>query len=212
MSRRKKRGGTHWRKRQGADPYFARAKADGYRARSAYKLRQIQTKFHILRRGGSVLDLGAAPGSWSQVAAQIVGRAGRVIAVDLQPIEPIPGVTVLQGDITSSEIQAHMIAAADGLVDVVLCDAAPNVSGIRARDHALSIELVYAALDVARQNLKSGGHFVAKAFEGEDLPQLIATLRRHFVNVKPHYPQATRQESREIYLVCKGFEAEKRDR
>ncbi|MBL7198924.1 MAG: RlmE family RNA methyltransferase [Anaerolineae bacterium] len=205
MSRRNKKGASHWRKSQGTDPYFQKAKAEGYRARSAYKLLQIQEKFRVLRAGQSVLDLGAAPGSWSQVAAKIVGSTGTVVAVDLQAIEPIPRVTAIQGDITSPGTQRQMIEAAGGPVDVVLSDAAPNTSGIRERDHALSVELVYAALDVARQSLKPGGHFVAKVFEGEDLPPLIARLRGHFPLVKPHYPEATRQESREIFLVCKGF-------
>jgi 23S rRNA (uridine2552-2'-O)-methyltransferase len=196
---------VHWRKRQGDDRYFQKAKVEGYRARSAYKLLQIQEKFHVLRKGQVVLDLGAAPGSWSQVAGQIVGSAGRVIAVDLQTIEPIPGVTTLQGDITAPDVQAGIVEAAGGPVDVVLSDAAPNTSGIRERDHALSVELVRAAFGVAQRSLRPGGCFVAKVFEGEDIPRLLAHLRRHFALVKPHYPQATRQESREVFLVCKGF-------
>jgi len=197
----------HWRKRQGTDPYFRKAKAEGYRARSAYKLIQIQDRFRILRKGQTVLDLGAAPGSWSQVASKIVGRAGKAIAVDLRPIEPIPGVAALRGDITTPEVQAQILKAAGGPVDVVLSDAAPNTSGIKERDHALSLELVYAALNVAQRSLKPGGHFVAKLFEGKDLPQLIADLRRRFDRVKPCYPRATRRESREVYLVCTGFKA-----
>jgi len=205
MSKRRAKGGSHWRKRQSTDPYFQKAKTEGYRARSAYKLIQIQKKFRILRKGQSILDLGAAPGSWSQVASKIVGRTGKVIAVDLKPIEPIPGVIALQGDITASETQVQMIEAAGSQADVVLCDAAPNTSGIRERDHALSVELAYAAFDVAQRSLKRDGHFVVKVFEGQDLPRLIADLRGIFDLVKPHYPQATRRESREIYLVCKGF-------
>ena len=207
MSKKRRKDSTHWRKRQSDDPYFQRAKAEGYRARSAYKLLQIHEKFHILRHGQSVLDLGAAPGSWSQVAAKMVGRSGKVLAVDLQPIDPIPGVETIQGDITSPDVQAQMLEATGGPVDVVLSDAAPNTTGIRERDHALSIELVYAALDVARRSLKPGGHFAAKVFEGEDLPQLIVALRGHFALVKPHYPQASRRESLEVFLVCKGFKS-----
>jgi 23S rRNA (uridine2552-2'-O)-methyltransferase len=212
VSRRRKKGGSHWRKRQSTDPYFQKAKEEGYRARSAYKLIQIQRKFRILRKGQSILDLGAAPGSWSQVASKIVGDTGKVIAVDLLPIEPIPGVIALQGDIAASETQAQMIEAAGGQADVVLCDAAPNTSGIRERDHALSVTLACAAFDVAQRSLKAGGHLVVKVFEGQDLPQLIADLRRRFGLVKPHYPQATRRESREIYLVCVGFRALPEDR
>jgi 23S rRNA (uridine2552-2'-O)-methyltransferase len=202
MSRRKKRSGSHWRKNQREDTYFQKAKEAGYRARSAFKLLQIQEKFHVLRRGQRVLDLGAAPGSWSQVAGQIVGPSGRVVAVDLQAIEPLPGVVTIQGDVTAADVQAQMLEAAGGTVHVVLSDAAPNSTGIRLHDHVLSVELVRAALSVARQALQPGGHLVAKVFEGEDLPQLIVDLRQAFEKVKPHYPDATRREGREVFLVC----------
>jgi 23S rRNA (uridine2552-2'-O)-methyltransferase len=205
MAKRRRKGRQHWRKDQQADPYFQRAKAEGYRARSAYKLIQIQERFRILRKGQAVLDLGAAPGSWSQVAVKTVGGAGRVVAVDLQAIDPIPGVTAIQGDMTTAEVQAQAIEAAGGPVDVVLSDAAPNTSGIRLRDHAFSVALVYAARDIARQVLKPGGHLVAKVFEGEDLPQLIADLRQDFGTVKPFYPKATRREGYEVFLVCRGY-------
>ena len=209
MAKRTKKKQGHWRQDQRTDPYFQQAKAEGYRARSAYKLIQIDKKFGILRRGQSILDLGAAPGSWSQVSAKAVGRSGRVVAVDLTAIEPLPGVIGLQGDITAPEVQAEMIERAGGPVDVVLCDAAPNTSGIALRDHALSIELVYAALDVACRALKPGGHLVTKVFEGEDMPQLLVDLRGHFELVKPHYPDATRREGKEIFVICKGFKGGK---
>jgi 23S rRNA (uridine2552-2'-O)-methyltransferase len=199
------RGKQHWREHQRDDPYFQQAKAEGYRARSAYKLLQIQVKFRILREGQAILDLGAAPGSWSQVAAKAVGSAGKVVAVDLQAIDPIPGVTAIQGDMTTPQVQAQMIEAADGPVDVVLSDAAPKTTGIRLRDHAFSVALVYAALDIARQALKPGGHLVAKVFEGEDLPQLLVDLRQAFEAVKPFYPEATRREGYEVFLVCQRF-------
>ena len=211
MSKKRKRGKRsqggqrHWRESQRDDPYFQRAKAEGYRARSAYKLLQIQAKFRVLRKGQAILDLGAAPGSWSQVAAKAVGSAGKVVAVDLQAIDPIPGVIAIQGDMTAPEVQAQMVEAVGGPVDVVLSDAAPNTSGIRLRDHAFSVALVRTALDIARQVLRPGGHFVAKVFEGEDLPQLIADLRQAFDTVKPFYPEATRREGHEVFLVCKGF-------
>jgi 23S rRNA (uridine2552-2'-O)-methyltransferase len=205
VARRKRRRGAHWRRQQGSDPYFQKAKAEGYRARSAYKLLQIQERFHVLRKGQVVVDLGAAPGSWSQVASRIVGSQGRTLALDLQPIEPIPDVLILQGDMTAPEVQAELLQAAGGPVDAVLSDAAPNTSGIRDVDHALSVELVYAALNLARRSLKPGGHFVAKVFEGGDLPQLIVDLGRHFERVKPYHPEASRRESREVFLVCTGF-------
>ncbi len=205
MSKKKGKSQGHWRKNQQSDPYFQKAKSEGYRARSAYKLLQINDKFKVLGKGQAVLDLGAAPGSWSQVAAGIVGPAGRVIAIDLQAIDPLPGVIALQGDITAPQVQQQMIDAASGPVDVVLSDAAPNTSGIGLRDHALSVELVYAALSVACRTLKPGGDLVAKVFEGEDMPQLLVDLRQHFALVKPFYPEATRREGREIFVICKGF-------
>jgi 23S rRNA (uridine2552-2'-O)-methyltransferase len=202
MSRRRGRSKSHWRKNQREDVYFQRAKEEGYRARSAFKLLQIQEKFGLLRRGQTVLDLGAAPGSWSQVASQLVGPAGQVVAVDLQLIEPLPDVVTLQGDMTSPETLARILEATGGSVDVVLSDAAPNSTGIRLRDHVLSVELVRAALDLSGQLLRPGGHLVAKVFEGEDLPQLIVDLREAFEKVKPHYPPATRREGREVFLGC----------
>lgn len=202
MSRRRKKSSAHWRENQRADPYFQKAKEEGYRARSAYKLLQINDKFHLLHRGQRVLDLGAAPGSWSQVASQIVGSSGQVVAVDLEAIEPLPGVETLQGDLTTPEVQARILEATGGMVDVVISDAAPNSTGIRLRDHVLSVELVYAALDLTREVLRPGGDLVAKVFEGEDLPQLIVDLRQAFDKVKPHYPAATRREGREVFLVC----------
>lgn len=202
MPRRRKKGRPHWRENQREDPYFQQAKEAGYRARSAFKLLQIQEKFHLLQRGQRVLDLGAAPGSWSQVASQIVGPSGQVVAVDLQAIDPLPGVVTLQGDMTSIEVQARILETTGGPVHVVISDAAPNSTGIRLRDHVLSVELVRAALDLSRQVLLPGGHLVAKVFEGEDLPQLIVDLRQEFQKVKPHYPPATRREGREVFLVC----------
>jgi 23S rRNA (uridine2552-2'-O)-methyltransferase len=206
MAKRRGKGRQHWRKEQGRDLYFQKAKEEGYRARSAYKLIQIQDRFRVLHRGDTVLDLGAAPGSWSQVARDLVGSHGLVIAVDLQSIEPIEDVLAIQGDVTDPQVQEKMVGAAGGHVDVVLSDAAPNVSGVRVRDHALSIALVYAALTIARRALKPGGSFVAKVFEGEDFPQLLVDLRACFERVKPFYPEATRREGYEVFVICRGFE------
>ena len=206
MAKRRGKGKQHWRRQQGEDPYFRKAKEEGYRARSAYKLIQIHDRFHILHRGDTVLDLGAAPGSWSQVASELVGSDGLVIAVDLQPIEPIENVLTIQGDMTAPQVQEAVIGAAGGRVDLVLSDAAPNASGIRLRDHAFSIALVYAALAIAQRALKPGGSFVTKVFEGEDLPQLLVDLRTCFERVKPFYPEATRREGYEVFVVCQGFE------
>lgn len=194
----------HWRKQQAKEHYFRQAKAEGYRSRSAYKLIQINERFQLIRRGDRVLDLGAAPGGWSQVAAKLVGSEGYVVAVDLQPMEPIPGVTILTGDMTSSETQEAIRAAAKGPFDVVLCDAAPQTSGIRDRDHARSVELARAALNLALEHLRPGGHLVVKVFEGEDLPPYLTEVRQRFATAKLHSPPASRQESREIYVVAKA--------
>jgi len=196
---------THWRQQQRQDPYFRKAKEEGYRARSAYKLLQIQEKFHVLRRGDTVIDLGAAPGSWSQVASKIVGEQGRIVALDLQTIEPLSGVVTLQGDMTAPEVQAQIVETAGGKVNVVLSDAAPPKTGIKLRDHTLSIELGYVALSVAEKLLVSGGNLVIKLFQGEDLPGLLHAARARFRAAKLHTPPATRSESWEVFLVALGF-------
>ncbi len=195
----------HWRKDQARDRYFRLAKEEGYRSRSAYKLLQINERFGLIHGGNRVLDLGAAPGGWSQVASRLVGPQGQVIAVDLLPMHPLPGVVIIRGDMNSPEVQQQIRAAASGEVDVVLCDAAPQVSGIRDRDHALSIELAEAALSLARELLRAGGHFVTKVFEGEHFPGYLAEVRRSFASVKPHSPPASRGESREMYVVARQF-------
>ena len=193
----------HWRKNQGKDRYFRQAKRDGYRSRSAYKLTQINDRFRLLGRGDRVLDLGAAPGGWSQVATKLVGSQGSVAAVDLLEMEPIAGVTIITGDMLDAEIQERIRAASGGVVDIILCDAAPSTSGIRDRDHALSIELAEMALLIAQKMLKPGGHMVVKVFEGEFFPQYLTEARRCFSSVKPHHPPASRSESKEMYVVAK---------
>jgi 23S rRNA (uridine2552-2'-O)-methyltransferase len=199
MSRR------HWRQDQGQDRYFRKAKEEGYRSRSAYKLKQINDRFHVLRRGNAVLDLGAAPGGWSQVAAKIVGEAGTVIAVDLQPMDPIKGVEIITGDMLETEVQDQIRSLADGPLDVVLSDAAPSTTGIAIRDHALSIELAEMALLLAKELLHPGGDLVVKAFEGEFFPEYLQQTRQAFRAVKPHQPDASRDESREMYVIAQGL-------
>ncbi len=195
----------HWRKQQQQDRFFQQAKTEGYRARSAYKLLQIQEKFSVIRRGDVVLDLGAAPGSWSQVIADLVGPKGRVIAVDLQAMEPLPGVTILQGDMTDLLVQDAIIEAAGGAADVVVSDAAPSTTGVKLRDHVLSMELARAALLVAQALLKPGGSLVIKVFQGEDLPAVIHEVKMAFHPVKIHKPPASRKESWEQFIVARGY-------
>ncbi len=201
----------HWRKQQQRDRFFQQAKADGYRARSAYKLLQIQEKFAVIRRGDVVVDLGAAPGSWSQVIAGLVGPKGRVIAVDLQTMEPLAGVTLLQGDMTDLLVQDAIIETAGGPVDVVVSDAAPSTTGVKLRDHVLSMELARAALVVAHALLKPGGNLVIKVFQGEDLPGVIRDVKLAFHPVKVHKPEASRKESWEQFIVARGYKGKATD-
>jgi len=201
---------THWRKHQDKDPYFKKAKAEGYRARSAYKLLQIQKKFTIIRKGNIVIDLGAAPGSWSQVAVKLVGSKGHVLAVDIQAVDPIPGVTTLQGDMTDPEIQKRIIETVGGRADVIISDAAPFTTGVKLRDHVLSMELARAALAVAQELLQPGGKLVIKVFQGEDLPGVIYDVKMAFHPVKVYTPPATRKESWEQFIVAQGYKGKSR--
>jgi 23S rRNA (uridine2552-2'-O)-methyltransferase len=194
-----------WRKRQSRDAYFRRAKAEGYRARSAYKLLQIQEAHTLIRPGDVILDLGAAPGGWSQVASQLAGERGRVVAVDLAAMEPLPGVVSLQADMLDPDTLPTLLEALGGLADVVLSDAAPQVTGIRVTDHARSMSLAEGALEIARHVLRPGGHLVVKVFEGGDFPEFLQEVRRAFRSVKSTHPAASRQESRELFVVARGF-------
>ncbi|MBN1488022.1 MAG: RlmE family RNA methyltransferase [Anaerolineae bacterium] len=195
----------HWREQQHKDRYFKQAKSDGYRARSAYKLIQIQERFHVIKRGDVVVDLGAAPGSWSQVVRKWVGPKGQVIALDIQEMEPIPGVTIVQGDMTDPAVMAQVMELAGGRANVVISDAAPFTTGIKLRDHVLCIELARAAFEFAQAVLVSKGNYVAKVFNGEDLPALIHDVKMAFHPVKTNIPEATRKESWESFIVAKGY-------
>ena len=200
---------SHWRKNQGRDTYFQKAKEEGYRARSAYKLKQIQDKFHVIRRRDTVVDLGAAPGSWSQVLVELVGARGRVIALDLQEMEPIEGVTMIQGDMVDPDVQEQVMRLTKGRCNVVLSDAAPSTTGIKLRDHVISMELARAAFTLAQRILIPGGNMILKVFQGEDLPPLIRDVKLRFHPVKVHTPPATRNESWEAFIVAQKFKSKK---
>ena len=195
----------HWRKQQHLDRYFKKAKQDGYRARSAYKLTQMQERFHLIHRGDVVVDLGAAPGSWSQVAAELVGPDGQVVALDLQAIDPIRGVTRIEGDMLDPEVRSRVVEAVGHQADVVLSDAAPATTGIKLRDHVRSIELARTAFELAQTLLRDGGSMVLKVFEGEDFPGLLQDVKRTFRRAQAHKPSATRDESWEMFIVARGY-------
>ena len=193
-----------WLRRHVADSYVRQAKAQGYRSRSAFKLLQIDAKEKILKPCQLVVDLGAAPGGWSQVAAEKVKPAGRVIAIDLLPIAPISGVAVLKGDFRSEKLNQALGGAK---VDVVLSDLSPNLSGIGNVDQARALELITAAIDFCCKVLKPEGVFVLKAFHGEAFEELLGLLKRTFEKVKVVKPLASRGESAETYVVARGVGA-----
>lgn len=195
-----------WRREQSQDQFFRRAKAEGYRARSAYKLLELDVKFHLLAPGRAVLDLGAAPGSWSQVVVRQCRGLCALVAVDLQEMQPLPGALILQDDIADPALQAALAAALPGGADVVLSDVSPRVSGIAITDHARSIALAEASLAVALRFLKPGGSFVVKVFQGEDFDGFVRLARRSFAKVQVFQPQASREESRERYVVGLVFQ------
>lgn len=189
------------------DPFWLKAKQEGYRSRAAYKLMQIQRQYRLFRKGGTVVDLGCAPGGWLQVIAEAVGPTGRVVGVDLNDVEPLPfpNVHVITADILREETTVRIMAHLGGYADVVTSDMAPRVSGIRFRDHYLSCRLVSAGLELCRTILKPGGVYLAKVFEGEGLKDLHAELRKAFGEVKRIVPEASKKGSSEVYLLARGF-------
>lgn len=192
---------TRWYRERKNEHYYKRAKREGYRARSAYKLLQIQKKYDIMSPGDVVVDLGAAPGGWSQVAAEI---AGRVIAVDLDHMQPIEGVTFIQGDMTEDETLEQIKRRVDE-ADVVISDMSPELTGNYTMDQARSVWLSYNAFKVARELLRPNGSFVCKVFMGEDYEEFRDEVRDVFNLVKPFTPKASRKSSSEIYLIAKQF-------
>jgi len=197
-----------WLDRQLNDPYVARAKREGFRSRAAYKLAEIDDKFHFLKSGARVVDLGAAPGGWSQVAASRVGAEsgrGRVIAIDLLDMQSIPGVDFLQLDFLAEDAPDKLKAMAGGPVDVVLSDMAANATGHRKTDHLRIMGLAEAAAMFAREVLKPGGAFLAKVLQGGTEGALLADLKRDFATVKHVKPAASRSDSAELYVLAQGL-------
>ena len=194
-----------WLNRQLNDPYVRAAKERGLRSRAAFKLLEMNEKVKLLKPGARIVDLGAAPGGWTQVAVQAVGPRGQVVALDILPMDPVPGATTLQGDFQEEEAEARIIAALGGKADLVLSDMAPNTTGHGATDHLRIMALAELALDFALKVLAPGGGFVAKVFQGGSEKDMLVTLKRHFSSVRHVKPPASRKESAELYVVATGF-------
>lgn len=190
------------------DPYVKQAQKDGYRSRASYKLIELNEKDRLIRPGMLVVDLGSAPGGWSQVAGRIVGEKGRVLATDILPMDHVHNVDFIQGDFTEESVFNQILDALGGQrADLIISDIAPNISGIESADQASSMYLVELALDMAHKVLKPGGNFVAKIFQGSGSDAYLKELRKAFGKVSIRKPAASRSRSREVYAVAKGFKA-----
>jgi len=210
-ARRRSASSTRWLQRQLNDPYVEKARAAGYRSRAAYKLVEIDDKYTLLKPGGRIVDLGAAPGGWAQVAADRVGStsgkrgAGKVVAIDILEMDPVPGVDVLQLDFLDDSAPERLRAALGGQADLVMSDMAPPTTGHRQTDHLRIMGLCEVALDFAREVLKPGGAFLAKVFRGGTESQLLADMKRDFTTVRHVKPPASRADSAELYVLATGY-------
>jgi 23S rRNA (uridine2552-2'-O)-methyltransferase len=205
QARRRKPSSTAWLTRQLNDPYVAEAQRLGYRSRAAFKLQQLDARFHLLARGARVVDLGCAPGGWSQVAVERVGPASRVVGVDLAETDSLTGATLMRGDFRDPAVVAAIAAAIGGSADLVLSDMAAPATGHAATDHLRIVALAEDAFTLAATLLKPGGAFVAKVFQGGAEGALLAALKKSFAEVRHAKPAASRAESAETYVVAKGF-------
>jgi 23S rRNA (uridine2552-2'-O)-methyltransferase len=196
---------TRWLERQLNDPYVREAKSKGYRSRAAFKLVELDQKYRFLKPGLRILDLGAAPGGWTQVAVARAGAKGKIVAADILEMLPIPGADVIKADLLDPETPARLKEALGGPADLVLSDMAAPTTGHRATDHIRTLALLEAALDVAEDVLKPGGAFVGKAFQGGASGELLARIKQRFREVHHVKPPASRAESVELYLVATGF-------
>jgi len=202
----KRSSSKRWLRRQDTDEYVKRAQSEGWRSRAVFKLTEMQERDRLIRPGYRVLDLGAAPGAWSQLAAGIVGPGGVVVAVDLLPMDPISGVEVIQGDFREEQTYEEVLRRVDERnLDLVMSDMAPNIIGTRSVDQPRSMYLAELAADLAGRTLKPGGALVVKLFHGEGFDDFVRTTRRSFGVVKVRKPKASRAQSRETYLVATDF-------
>jgi len=197
-----------WLQEHNRDHYVKRSQQEGYRSRASYKLIELDQKDRLFRPGMTVVDLGAAPGGWSQVAAELVGDKGRVVASDILPMDSIADVEFICGDFTEEAVLKEILDTLDvDLADLVISDMAPNMSGMRAVDQPKAMYLVELALDLAQQILKPGGNFVAKVFHGEGFDEYMRLVKGGFERVATRKPDASRPRSREVYIVAKGLKA-----
>ncbi|MEM0466949.1 MAG: RlmE family RNA methyltransferase [Candidatus Thermoplasmatota archaeon] len=197
---------TRWYSEKKKEFYYNEAKRVGYRARSAFKLQQINNRFHIISPGDLVVDLGAAPGGWSQVASELVGSSGKVISVDISMMKSLEHVTFIQGDITDPvTVQAILDEMRGSRAHVVISDMAPDISGNYSVDQARSVWLCEHAFQVAEKILKAKGHFVCKIFEGADTPAFFETVKHRFQLVKKFSPDASRKSSSEVYIIARSY-------
>jgi 23S rRNA (uridine2552-2'-O)-methyltransferase len=204
-ARRRSAASTRWLERQLNDPYVAAAKTQGYRSRAAFKLKELDGKFHLLKRGAKVLDLGAAPGGWSQIAAERLNGTGKIVAADILAMEPIAGVEIFLCDMLEPDVPEMLKKVLGGEADLVLSDMAASTTGHRQTDHIRTLALFEAALDLAEDVLKPGGAFVGKVFQGGAANELLTRVKRSFADVRHVKPPASRAESVELYLVATGF-------
>jgi 23S rRNA (uridine2552-2'-O)-methyltransferase len=201
----KSKSSHRWLKSHFADEYVKRAQREGSRSRALYKLEELQRKDHLLKPGMVIVDLGAAPGGWSQYAARILRGKGRIIAIDILPMAPLPGVEILQGDFRENEVLDLLRETIGGTgIDLVMSDMAPNMSGMDAVDQPRGMYLVELAADFAQETLAEGGAFVSKVFQGPGFDELVRSLRSQYDKVVVRKPRASRPRSREVYLLASG--------
>lgn len=202
----KSKSSRQWLADHFTDPYVKSAQKEGYRSRAAYKLLEIQKRDRLFQPGMVVVDLGAAPGSWSQVARNLVGKKGKVFALDILPMQPLPDVEFVEGDFREEAVFEKLLELLNNMpVDIVISDMAPNLSGISGVDRLRGVYLAEIALDLVQKVLKPNGTFLLKLFQGEGFDDYLKTLRGHFKSVSVRKPQASRSSSAEVYLLAKGF-------
>ena len=203
---KRSKSSSRWLNEHVNDPYVKRAQKDGLRSRASYKLMELNEKDKLIRPGMLIMDLGSAPGGWSQVAGKLVGEKGRVLATDILPMDGLDNVDFIQGDFTSDAVFQQLLDKLDGRQpDLIISDIAPNISGVAVADQAASMYLVELTLDMVRQVLKPGGNYAVKVFQGEGSEAFLKDVRSSFEKVMIRKPEASRPRSREVYLVGKGF-------